>query len=260
MSREFPDLLYEQYLLGELPENQSRELEQSPGFARRIEELKRSNAEILDRYPPEAFARRIGNRNETPAQTGTDERRVEPKRRFFAIALPSLAALTLALVIVFQNTPMVPGTSEADTVRLKGAQASISLYQQRGQDVVELEPGARVQAGDRIQVAYNAAGAKHGAVYSLDGNGVITIHYPFPPDASTELQQGGDQRLPRSFTLDAAPLFERFYFVTSDQPFNAADMAETLSNQTEQIISNPQMTPELSDAFLITEFTIWKGE
>ena len=58
---EVPEILIEQYALGELSPQRAREIEQSPGFAERIAEIERSNAEVLAQYPPELFAARIQN-------------------------------------------------------------------------------------------------------------------------------------------------------------------------------------------------------
>ena len=45
--QDVPEILIEQYALGELSPEKARDIEQSPGFAARIAEIKRSNAEIL---------------------------------------------------------------------------------------------------------------------------------------------------------------------------------------------------------------------
>ena len=61
--------------------------------------------------------------------------------------------------------------------------------------------------------------AQH-AIVSIDGAGVVTLHHP--DTATEEAQLGGDGRvdLPYSYELDDAPDFERFVFVTSNEPFD----------------------------------------
>lgn len=264
MSKHFPDLYYEQYLLGELPKAKAEELEQTHDFAERISRLEQSNKEILDSYSPAAMARRIENQGnaEIPGRAVVpDTRSARPFQRILTVGLPSLAALAFVIVFGLQNfgPDRARTGQESEIVRLKGAEASLSLYLLQDQEVVELSPGAEVSSGNRIQVAYNAAGARHGAVYSLDGNGVVTTHFPFPPTASTLLEQGGEQTLPRSFTLDDAPQFERFYFVTSEESFDVRSVAEAIETQATAIVDIPATSLALGDRFLIIEFTVWKG-
>ena len=47
--RRVPDILIEQYVLGELPEEQAREVEQSEGFAARVAAIEQDNAQFAER-------------------------------------------------------------------------------------------------------------------------------------------------------------------------------------------------------------------
>ncbi len=68
-----PDILVEQLLLGELPEARRAELLADPDVQARMQELQASNREILERYPPEVYGKRIGWRLEK-GQAGRRER------------------------------------------------------------------------------------------------------------------------------------------------------------------------------------------
>ena len=87
---------------------------------------------------------------------------------------------------------------------------------------VRLADGASVQAGDRLQLQYRAGDRGHGAIVSIDGRGVATLHFPSSPAASTRLREGGLVALDHSYELDDAPAFERFVLVTADEPFSVA--------------------------------------
>ena len=76
---------------------------------------------------------------------------------------------------------------------------------------------------DVLQLSYVAVGRKYGVIFSIDGRGIVTVHYPYAENGATpELEQGGEIYLRYAYELDDAPLFERFFFVTSDKPFNIA--------------------------------------
>jgi hypothetical protein len=63
--------------------------------------------------------------------------------------------------------------------------------------------------------------ARHGAVVSIDGDGVITLHFPYTPKASTALVASAEPvPLAHSYELDAAPGFERFILVTAAEPID----------------------------------------
>lgn len=262
MRDHIPDLYFEQYLLGELDEAHARKVEEAPEFKQRIEALRVENAEILKKMPPSAVARRVQNEYEThepAARRSYGSSRAKP-RRALLLAAPALAALALMFVLVFQNSPQgdLLGRSAADTVRLKGSQARLLIYLATDGGVRSIESGETLSAGDRVQVAYNASGARHGAIYSIDGNGELTIHYPVLPTDSTRLEQGGVQRLSRSFTLDDAPHFERFFLVTSDQSFDSRQIATEIEIQGAKIRSDLDASLQLGEPFMTTEFTIRK--
>ncbi|MEX1366528.1 MAG: hypothetical protein AB1Z98_25615, partial [Nannocystaceae bacterium] len=83
-------------------------------------------------------------------------------------------------------------------------------------------------AGDRLQVSYRAAGFAQGAIVSIDGAGVTTLHFPATEDASPRLDQWGRIPLAESYELDDAPGFERFFFVTVAQDEPPLDVARVL--------------------------------
>jgi hypothetical protein len=61
-------------------------------------------------------------------------------------------------------------------------------------------------------------------IASIDGAGVVTLHYPANADApalATALAQKPTS-LPQAYVLDDAPQFERFFFITSEDPIEVA--------------------------------------
>src|SRR5690606_19161898 len=94
-------------------------------------------------------------------------------------------------------------------VRLKGQEPHLALHRRAAGAVVErLGEGATARAGDVLQVSYVAAGRRRGAVLSIDGRGVVTLHFPERAGAATELVQEGAVPLAHAYELDDAPAFE----------------------------------------------------
>ncbi|MCK7516169.1 MAG: hypothetical protein MZV70_77455 [Desulfobacterales bacterium] len=60
---QIPDLYIEQYILGELPENLRKEMDElilhNPGLSEKIGIIKKSNGDILRKYPAELIAAEI---------------------------------------------------------------------------------------------------------------------------------------------------------------------------------------------------------
>jgi hypothetical protein len=276
-----PDILVEQYVLGELPEEQAREIERSEGFAERVAEIERSNQEFLDAYPPAEYANRIQNQFEAEEARESSARAARTQKsggrrrsvRWLAIAPAGAAVAVLAAILVVQSLgPASPGSGSGpdDLVRLKGLGPALSVYRSvdgpatRDDDAEALEDGARAQAGDRLQLAYNAGDRPYGAIISVDGRGVVTLHYPLTASAEPVLEVGREQRLPYGYQLDDAPDFERFYFVTSQQPFSVGELIRSVRAQSANITERTDYSLVLSDVFddeyEVVSVTIDKGE
>jgi hypothetical protein len=78
-------------------------------------------------------------------------------------------------------------------------------------------------------LSYRAGSAEYGAIFSIDGRGVVTWHLPNVanglPKQAPALDKNGETLLSFSYVLDDAPRFERFFFVFSSDPFKLATVA-----------------------------------
>jgi hypothetical protein len=109
-------------------------------------------------------------------------------------------------------------------VRLKGLQPALALFRKTADGSEPLRPGTKARPGDVLRIGYRAAGASYGAIYSVDGNGNVTRHWPTEGGRAARLEPG-EHLLPGAFELDAAPDYERFYFLVSDMAFGlSADL------------------------------------
>jgi hypothetical protein len=80
-----------------------------------------------------------------------------------------------------------------------------------------------------LQVAYVAAAARYGVIISIDGLGAVTLHFPMEENGDTELRHGEEVFI-RSYALDNAPAFERFYMVTANVGIDPSRMVATIKN------------------------------
>lgn len=120
------------------------------------------------------------------------------------------------------------GAVNPETTRLKGSLPTLFLYRKSDSGTEALRPGSAVRAGDLIQVQYEAAGRKFGAVFSVDGSGKVTWHLPEGGNRSAALSPTGRIALKSAFELDEAPGREDFHFVASDRPFSLDSAADAV--------------------------------
>jgi len=229
-----PELMLEKLALGELPAGQATALRQRLGAEgdERLAAIERSNAEILREHPPAAVAAAVRRR----LARLDDEAATSRNRAGWLVWAPMAAAAGVALLwwvnsgddssgrdsppVIAKAEPEVPSAKGVDDgpeqIYLKGDPRLMIDRVQDGRPA-RMASGDAVAAGDLLQVGYLANGVQQGVVVSIDGAGVATLHFPASEQASAVLEQGGRVGLPESYELDAAPGFERFFFVTVDE-------------------------------------------
>lgn len=230
-----PQWIIERLAAGDLPpdravEVQRRLIRETDGAAR-LAEIAASNVEILAAHPPAQIAAQVRAR--------ADRRASPPHKRVWQVMMGGTTVLAAALIMAVWARPTrdtAPRNAASpdlarhddDGARLKGLRPTLRVYRQTGEVAERLQPDARTHAGDRLQLAYVAAGRRFGAVLSVDGAGQITYHLPAAGGAAARLRNEGEVALADAYELDAAPGFERFVFVSSDSPFDTASLLEVL--------------------------------
>jgi len=238
-----PALTLERYRLRELPKAElaalDARLETDAALREALARLDASDHEILDAAKPADFVRRLEaradarNRRERVlaerAQAGRGHA-PETSRKSSASLKPLLAgAAALALIALpvgfaVRNAmgPEVLASAEPiedDTVRLKGLQPHLAVFRKTAEGAEPLASGEKARPGEFLRIGYQAGGFAYGAIVSVDGNGSVTRHWPAEGDRAARLEQG-EALLPQAFELDAAPDYERFYFVVSKRAFD----------------------------------------
>ena len=81
---------------------------------------------------------------------------------------------------------------------------------------------------------YNAGNKEYGVIFSVDGNGNITRHFPENSWQAEALEHDFSEiPLDFSYELDNAPDFECFIMVTSKQQFTLDDLEDKIKNKTD---------------------------
>jgi hypothetical protein len=223
-----PDWLVERIALDEVPAaSQSRvDRADAEDIAARVAALRAENEAELAAYPPAPAVAQIEARIARAAQ----RRRV---RRLGLLGLATAAAAAIVLVVGTRHgsTDHAGGSlgSDVDVTRVKGA-TRLSAFRQAGDRIEKLDEDALVRRGDRIQLRYNAGGQPFGVIASVDGAGIVTLHHPVSEDAPPEATALAPKTtsLPTAYSLDDAPGFERFFFITADHPIDVKTSLEAL--------------------------------
>jgi hypothetical protein len=247
-----PDWKLERFLTGDLPEeemNKLRELEANDAiFANRVKMLREDNKAILSKLSFEEIAEKIAEMDAENAagkcssvNGATSGTVTDSVARFRILKLASAAVLVLAVALVAffaqrettvmnervgsdvasvqetQNTQVALAETQSDT-RIKGLDARMEVWKKTSAGIAQLNDLDSVGEGDEIQLRYAVPEKCFGLLFSMDGNGALTLHMGDGVKA-IELAPGKMNSLPFAYKLDDAPYFEKFFFVTSPKEF-----------------------------------------
>ena len=151
------------------------------------------------------------------------------KNRVFLFAAAAVFALALCVPMMKSSIKM-PGNKPYIGVKGSGHH-QIRLYKQDGGKAVLLQNGETAKENDFVQIAYTPGSYNYGVIFSVDGNGNITRHFPDASWQAEKLEKTGEE-VPLSFSyeLDDAPEYECFVFVASKKEFDFSDI-ENLDKQ-----------------------------
>ena len=245
-----PDWKLEKYLTGDLPAEEMREIREMEAtdeiFAGRVKMLREDNAAILKRLPFEKLSEKIAM---MPGRSnaGADN---TVRVNFKLVKLAAAAALVLAVVTValFSQRSIsqesasqvmeVAMVDQNDDVRIKGLSARMEVWKKTGDSAVQMENLGEAREGDEIQLRYAVTEKCYGLLFSMDGNGTITMHMG-QENRAVELEPGKMTTLPFAYKLDNAPKFEKFFFLTSKNEFelNAGDIDALLKQDGVKTVS-----------------------
>ncbi|MEW5817815.1 MAG: hypothetical protein AB1798_20780 [Spirochaetota bacterium] len=233
-----PDIIVEQFILDELPGEKTEGLRNNPDFDRQVDRIKKSSEEILKHHSYEQFAVKILER----LNRLKEEKRAWWRNFFVTRALPMGVLSTAVILIVIgiispafykiTNSPTV----SSESTRIKAVKPNLLIYRDNNGKTELLKDSSIVRKNDRLQLAYNAAGWKYGVIFSFDGRGTVTLHFPEDVSNSSLLTTRGEVILPYSYRLDDAPGFEKFYFITADTEIPVKKLLDDVKAEGERAI------------------------
>ena len=255
--KKISDLMLERYLLNELDDDVKREIDAQlkidTKLQSRIKSLQKSTDEILIKYKPGYMAAEIHKKMSMAArqkslsepETGYVLEKIAEyvrlwfggKRNFLPTMLTAVATMViLVLVLPIGEEMNQPGVIEvAEVTRLKGEVKKLFVFRKQQNEIQMLSTGAEAKKGDLLQIVYFADREAFGMIFSLDGNGQVTVHFP---EISQEKEQTFEKletnkkvQLPTAYELDDAPNYEHFFLIISDKQERIKDVLSAINDQ-----------------------------
>ena len=221
------DFKLERYLLGELSEKEMRELQErelsDEIFAARVAEMRLQGKRFVAENPFVALEAKMA----AAEQSANDERNVVSVRWLKVAAALVIALGVFSTVLLNRNVETFDSKDAAmqvamadvdDGTRIKGMQASLEVWKKTGDSAVQMVNLGDAHEGDEIQLRYRVPQKCFGMLFSMDGNGTITMHMG-EGNKAIELEPGKMTTLPFAYKLDNAPKFEKFFLLTSQNSF-----------------------------------------
>ena len=233
-----PDWKLERYLTGDLPESEMREIREMEAtdeiFAGRVKMMREDNRAILKKMPFEKLSEKMEAREVSLNGAGMNGARKGMPATFGIVKFAAAAALVLAVVSValFSQREIGPAPEgngaqvmdvamvdvQDDGTRIKGLDARMEIWKKTGDSAVQMQNLDEAREGDEIQLRYSVPEKCFGLLFSMDGNGTITMHMADGSQAIA-LEPGKMTTLPFAYKLDNAPKFEKFFLLTSQKDF-----------------------------------------
>lgn len=241
--KQISDFKLERYLLGELPEVEMAALRRREAedelFAARVKMMREEGERFLAENPFSALEDKLEN----------DQRSVERSLWLRVAAVLVVAFGIFSVVVLNRQTDIVndaSATSGMDVAmadvdngtRIKGMTAGLEVWKKMGDSAVQMVNLGEAREGDEIQLRYRVPQKCFGMLFSMDGNGTVTMHMG-EGNRAVELEPGKMTTLPFAYKLDNAPKFEKFFLLTSGEmfEFDGNDIDKTLKKDGVESVS-----------------------
>ena len=241
--KQISDFKLERYLLGELPEVEMAALRKREAedelFAARVKMMREEGDRFLAENPFSALEDKLEN----------DQRSVERSLWLRVTAVLVVAFGIFSVVVLNRQTDIVNDTSATSGMdvamadvdngtRIKGMTAGLEVWKKMGDSAVQTVNLGEAREGDEIQLRYRVPQKCFGMLFSMDGNGTVTMHMG-EGNRAVELEPGKMTTLPFAYKLDNAPKFEKFFLLTSGEmfEFDGNDIDKTLKKDGVESVS-----------------------
>ena len=257
--KQISDFKLERYLLGELPEVEMAALRKREAedelFAARVKMMREEGERFLAENPFSGLEDKIENSARDCFAAGASrndeiaKRSVERSLWFRVAAVLVVAFGVFSLVVLNRQTEIAnesSATSGMDVAmadvdngtRIKGMTAGLEVWKKMGDSAVQMVNLGEAREGDEIQLRYRVPQKCFGMLFSMDGNGTVTMHMG-EGNRAVELEPGKMTTLPFAYKLDNAPKFEKFFLLTSGEmfEFDGNDIDKTLKSSGDESVS-----------------------
>ena len=225
-----PDWKLERYLTGDLPDEDMRKIRNleisDEVFAGRVRMFREDSRAILRKMPFETLSARL---DMVPSQANG---RMSAGSNIIKFAVAAALVISVVTVALFSQKEITPSGAEqgagtdvamlvesGNGTRIKGMDSRMEAWKKTDGGIAKLEDMSDVREGDEIQLRYSVPQKCYGLLFSMDGNGAITMHMG-DGDKAIALEPGKMVTLPYAYKLDDAPQFEKFFFLVSDTLFS----------------------------------------
>lgn len=223
-----PDLYLEQFVFNELSQSKRDEiaelLKDDKTLAKRIENIRVSNTKFNEKNTLSLSISRI----EIKEQESKIKQTPQLAQWQYA-SISSVFLIILLFTIPQENDISIKHINNTinesnDTIRLKGITPELHIFRKTIDNIELISSQQDVKENDILQIRYQGAGYQYGIIFSIDGAGELTLHYPNSASDNTDIEPQGDIALPFAYQLNNAPEFERFFLVTSNKKLNIQDI------------------------------------
>jgi len=209
--RKIPDIVLEQYILGELPSDKMKDikslLRSDDSLRKRIELIEKSNNDFRKKYSFEKTG--------IPAALSAGKKKKDLYHYRKIFIFPSAAVAIAACTLIFIKVMPIFETID-NSVIIKGNTENLFLYRKNGNQADFLKNGDTAKKDDIVQIAYQIPKERNCIIFSIDGNSGVTLHYSSSGNSIQDNSKTGKTFVPESYQLDDAPYYERFFMITSD--------------------------------------------
>ena len=286
-------LLLERYHIGEVTHEEKlyveKILKEDATLAAALANLDKADIDFHKRFPKEIFFSalpasyadqkpQIANSKRFSLRNFFQQKVFHTQHRIPPIAW-GLCAAALVMLIAFPmfilKNPSYNEFSNPFSDRIKGTsidnssiELNVYLKGNSSNEVILLQDQSIINAGNTVQLIYKVADAntdaKYGVIFSIDGRSSVTMHYPYTQQQSTLLISGKSVHLDEAFTLDDAPDYEIFFFVTGDTPLDVKNILNTAQQLAGQIKGKHLEAKSLGAAafndYIVKTFTLIKNK
>lgn len=242
-----PELLLEQILLGEKKEKDYYDKYGKDEIQDALAKLRASDQKILSEYPAEKvredLIRKSVEKHNNVTKTFVPYRVI----KYCAAAVLLFVFAGPLLVMNYKNAGK---GSLSERVKGNAIHHQLKLYKQVNGEPFLLKNGDIAGENDLIQITYIPGQYKYGVIFSVDGKGGITRHFPEESWKSDELEKTGSEvPLSFSYSLDDAPDYECFIFAASKTPFDLSQIEKINKDKVNiEFLKKASYLPENCDA------------